>query len=149
MSDISAFADVRTALRTQLLTVVGLPAARKWDGESLDPPSSAPYIRETLLRKAPAIARSLGDKPGMELKVIYQVDYFMPATDVNGVGQDATVHELAAGAIKAAFPTSVGLAFNGVRLQITRAGMTTIEEDTPHNKIAVEIYATARWYADV
>ena len=67
MSDASVFNDARQALRAQLLTVVGLPAARKWEGESLDPAMDAAWIRETLLRRAPPRRQTIGAQPRFEL----------------------------------------------------------------------------------
>lgn len=149
MSDASVFADIRTALRTQLLTVVGLPVARKLEGESLDPPSAAAYIRETLLRKAPPVTTTIGPTPRRALRFLYQIDVFTPATNAQGVEQDATALELLAGSIVAAFPTSNDIAFPNGRIQITRVGMATLQEGTPHDHVPVEIYGTARWTADV
>ncbi len=39
--------DIRGALRTQLLTVSGLPTDREWENQTFTPPASDPWVRET------------------------------------------------------------------------------------------------------
>lgn len=148
MSDMSVFNDARTALRTQLLAVVGLPAARKWDGESLDPSSFAPYIRETLLRKAPPKRQTIGAQPRMELVVLYQIDLYEPVTNVNGTTNTVAGFEQRAGAIAAAFPTTRDLASGSVRVHIRSAGLAKVQESTPHNWISITIEAVVSYWAD-
>lgn len=148
MSDATVFNDARTALRTQLLTVVGLPAARKWDGEALDPPSYAPYLRETLLRKAPPKRTSLGEQAHFELMVLYQIDLFEPVTNANGTTNTINGHELRAGAIAAAFKTTVDLASGSVRVHVRSAGLAKVQEATPHNSIPITIDAIVSYWAD-
>jgi hypothetical protein len=43
--------QVRLALRAQLLTVPGLPAARKWENKAFTPETGSPWIEEAVHRE--------------------------------------------------------------------------------------------------
>lgn len=118
--------DVRSALRAQLLTVVGLPAARSWENRQFTRPAGEDWVRETYL-------------PGAERQVSYgmveavgvaQYDLFTPADAGTEAAEDL------ADAIKEAFKPSSTL---GGLVRIDRAERLSGRQDASWYFIPIRI----------
>lgn len=70
----------RGALRTILLTVPGLPAARAWQGRPFEPDPTAAFVRETL-RLPGRTKRGIGRAGLIHQPFVYFVDLYYPATN--------------------------------------------------------------------
>ena len=92
---------IRQALRTQLLTVSGLPAGKQWENKSFTPPTDgSPWLREQLLPAGEEfVASSMWEATGLA-----QYDLFYPLGDSS---EDA---DTLADAIKRVFrpPQTIG-----------------------------------------
>ena len=69
---------IRLALRKQLLTVSGLPAAKQWENQTFTPPTDgSPWLRETLLPAGEQfVASSMWEATGL-----VQYDLMYPMGD--------------------------------------------------------------------
>lgn len=107
----SASKAIRAALRTQLLTVGTLPAARAWENKGFKPTHGTAYVEEALI---PASRRPAST--GMiEQRGIFQVTLVVPAND------GTMAHEDIIDAILAAFAPTTDC-----------SGVCTIERSEPN-----------------
>lgn len=103
---------VRSALRTQLLTVVSETLLAK-QNEHFDPPET-PWFRETLLPGIPEAVEIMRNGRARE-RGVYQVDAFVPA------GHGTVVADQLAKEIETAFPRGAAFVKEGLTVHVRRS----------------------------
>lgn len=78
------FSSLRASLRTILLGVQGLPAARAWEGRKFTPTVGVPWVRETLVPNGSVLA-AYGAGGLIREDITYLIDVFQPATDADRI----------------------------------------------------------------
>lgn len=110
----STHTDIIAALRTHLLAVSGLPAARQLENRTFKPVTGTPWVRESL-RPISAELASFGNGGLVQERGQYLVDVFYPA---NTGTRDAFGM---ADAIVAAFRPGIALTYGGATVRVQRA----------------------------
>lgn len=109
--------EIRLALRNQLLTVGGLPAARAWENREENSPTvpvppnpPAPWLRETLLPSDESL-RAIGE---IDAEGYVQYDIIVP------VGKGTTAADTIRQAIADAFKPATNVTYDDTIVEIIR-----------------------------
>jgi hypothetical protein len=132
-----AYADVRAALRTKLLTVAGLPEDRAWEAREYKPQADRPYVRETLIPGG-ASRQTISNPARVLTTALYQVDVML-VDDGTGTTGDAI-----ADAIVNAFWPGLELSYNGQRVLIRTAHRGPTQDNPPHRQLPVTVFLEMR-----
>jgi hypothetical protein len=130
--------SLRTALETQLATVVGIPSTsnRSWENFPSSPTTGTTWVRMTLLPSSIRPA-SMGDNYQNRHQGLFQVDIFA------NVDQGAAAAETLADAIRAKYTNDTVLTSGGVNVRFEYVDILPSRLDTPFYQVPVQI----AWYS--
>jgi hypothetical protein len=152
MSADGVVVTVRRALRKQLTAIAAaqpavLPALAQWqvEGTTFIPTIDVPWLRETMLRApgAPPQA-SIGPQALIRHSGGWQISLFYPPDDP----ADTYPIESAGEAIRAAFPSSLELTYEGQLVRLVGTGLGTIAPTTMQGMPWLHLPVRVEWYAD-
>lgn len=129
--------DIRSALRAQLLTTPGLPAAQAWENVRFEPTEGRAYFREKLLPNG-STPQTIGDRIRIRHDVLYQVDFFFP------LDKGAKAAEgLADALVQATFFPSLVVSANGQTVTVKAAQRAaSLQRDTWYQvPVTISAYA--------
>jgi len=72
------FQDIRSAFRTALMGIAGLPSEIEWEGRPFTPPATGPFMRENLVPVG-TLTRGGGPNGLLQHRVMLAVNLFYPS----------------------------------------------------------------------
>lgn len=128
------FQDIRSAFRTALMGIAGLPSEIEWEGRPFTPPATGPFMRENLVPVG-TLTRGGGPNGLLQHRVMLAVNLFYPS------GSGTLDAEAAAGKLLRAFRPGTSIQHGSASATVQEVARQRLLQETDYLNCPVTITA--------